>query len=133
MACYSVILPTYNERENLPLIVFLLQETFESLSVLSPHLQLLQRVRGLGRVEFEIVVVDDNSPDKTAEEFSRLQYAMNSDRLRLLKRPGKLGLGTAYLDGLKVAKGNFIFLMDADFSHHVRPELYIHINLVAKT
>jgi dolichol-phosphate mannosyltransferase len=41
-------------------------------------------------------------------------------KIKLLKRPGKLGLGTAYRDGSHLCTGNFIFIMDADFSHHVR-------------
>lgn len=101
MAVYSVILPTYNERENLPLIVYMLYETFT-----------------LNGLNFEIVVVDDNSPDGTAEEFKKLQKIFDANRLRLLERPGKLGLGSAYVDGLKETRGEFIILMDADFSHH---------------
>jgi len=48
-----------------------------------------------------------------------LQKFYSEKKLKLLKRPGKLGLGTAYIDGAKYSNGDFIFLMDADFSHHV--------------
>ncbi|KAL8274147.1 hypothetical protein Esti_001989 [Eimeria stiedai] len=99
---YSVILPTYNEKQNLPLLICLLYETFTS--------------HGLN---FEILVVDDNSPDGTAAEYERLRENLKDrKRLRLLNRPGKLGLGSAYIEGLRETKGNFVFLMDADFSHH---------------
>ncbi len=42
------------------------------------------------------------------------------EKIRILKRSGKLGLGSAYMDGLKLVRGDFVFLMDADLSHHVR-------------
>jgi dolichol-phosphate mannosyltransferase len=64
--------------------------------------------------------VDDGSPDGTAQEVKRLQQA-NEGRIHLLERKGKLGLGTAYIEGFKIAlaKGyNFVFEMDADFSHN---------------
>jgi len=48
-----------------------------------------------------------------------LQKLYSEEKLKLLKRAGKLGLGTAYIDGAKCSKGDFILLMDADFSHHV--------------
>lgn len=98
---YSVILPTYNERKNLPLIIAMIVE----------HLRKT-------KVTFEILVVDDNSPDGTAEVFDRLAKAYPEERLLILRRPAKLGLGTAYIDGLKATVGSFVFLMDADLSHH---------------
>ena len=48
-----------------------------------------------------------------------MQKHYSEEKLKLLKRASKLGLGTAYIDGAKCSKGDFIFLMDADFSHHV--------------
>ena len=100
-ARYSVILPTYNERENLPLVVSLLESVFR-----------------LHALDWEVVIVDDNSPDGTGEVAERLQRALGS-RVVLLRRAGKLGLGSAYRDGLKRCSGQWIVLMDADFSHHV--------------
>jgi dolichol-phosphate mannosyltransferase len=68
----------------------------------------------------EVLVVDDGSPDGTAQQVKRLQKAKEG-RIHLLERKGKLGLGTAYIEGFKIAldKGyDFIFEMDADFSHN---------------
>ena len=92
-----VILPTYNERENLPGIVA---------AVLAQGGQ------------FEVLVVDDNSPDGTGRLADGLAAA--DPRVGVIHREGKLGLGTAYIAGFKwaLAAGyDFIFEMDADFSH----------------
>lgn len=72
----------------------------------------------------EVVIVDDNSPDNTQEVVKELQKVYGEDKIKLLARPGKMGLGSAYIDGLKYATGNYVILMDADLSHHVS---YIHI------
>lgn len=93
-----VIIPTYDERENIR--------------------EILTHVFDL-RPEFHVLVVDDNSPDGTADIVKELQ-AQWSGRLHLLQRAGKQGLGTAYIAGFKWALANgyeFIFEMDADFSH----------------
>ncbi len=93
-----VIIPTYDERENIR--------------------EILTHVFGL-RPEFHVLVVDDNSPDGTADIVKDLQ-AQWPGRLHLLQRAGKQGLGTAYIAGFKWALANgyeFIFEMDADFSH----------------
>ena len=68
--------------------------------------------------EFEVVIVEDNSPDGTLEIAQNLRKIFGEDKLKILSRPGKLGLGSAYIDGLKSCKGDFVFLMDADMSHH---------------
>lgn len=104
---YSVILPTYNERKNLPIVVFLLNDTFVQ--------------HGL---EYEIVIVDDSSPDNTAEVAMQLQKAFPG-RIILKQRAAKLGLGTAYIHALQFITGNFVVIMDADFSHHPKfiPEM----------
>jgi len=98
---YSVILPVYNEKENLPLIIALLVQMFEE-----QHL------------EHEIIIVEDNSPDGTRQVAEQLQKILSKDIIKILARPGKMGLGSAYIDGLKQCRGDFIILMDADMSHH---------------
>ncbi|XP_077785414.1 dolichol-phosphate mannosyltransferase subunit 1 isoform X3 [Podarcis muralis] len=98
---YSVLLPTYNERENLPLIVWLLVRSFEQ-----------------SGNDFEIIVIDDGSPDGTQEVAEQLIKIYGSDKILLRPRAKKLGLGTAYIHGMKHATGNFIIIMDADLSHH---------------
>jgi len=97
---YSVLLPTYNEKENLPIITFLLFDMAEK------H-----------NLDLEIIIVDDNSPDGTSQIAEELMK-IYPNKIYLHKRAGKLGLGTAYIDGLKFCKGNFVILMDADLSHH---------------
>ena len=67
----------------------------------------------------EVVIVDDNSPDGTQERVKELIKIYGSDKIVLHARAGKLGLGSAYIDGLKKCKGKYIVLMDADLSHHV--------------
>jgi dolichol-phosphate mannosyltransferase len=66
----------------------------------------------------EVVIVDDNSPDGTQDVIRELQKVY-SDKIVLHARPGKMGLGSAYIDGLSKCSGDFIILMDADLSHHV--------------
>ena len=93
-----VIIPTYNEKENIQSI--------------------LEHVFGL-QPQFHVLVVDDGSPDGTGDIVEGLQHTFDG-RLHLLRRKGKLGLGTAYIAGFRWAleRGyRFIFEMDADFSH----------------
>lgn len=108
MVKYTVILPTYNERENLPIIFYLLQKTFES-----------------SKLSYQVVIVDDSSPDNTLEVAQALQKSYGKDVITIVSRKGKLGLGTAYVAGLKVSEGDRIILMDADLSHHPKfiPEM----------
>jgi dolichol-phosphate mannosyltransferase len=93
-----VVIPTYNERENIERIVS------EVLSL--PH-------------DLHVLVVDDNSPDGTGTFME--EWAARETRVHALHRPGKLGLGGAYITGFKWALANtdarYIFEMDADFSH----------------
>lgn len=94
-----VIIPTYNEIENIEGIIR---------SVLSQH------------KPFHVLIIDDNSPDRTSDKVIMLQSEFDG-RLFLEKRIDKLGLGTAYVHGFKWAieqKYDFIFEMDADFSHN---------------
>lgn len=69
---------------------------------------------------FEIIIIDDGSPDGTLEAAQELQKIYGKDKIVLKPREKKLGLGTAYIHGIKYSTGNFIFIMDADLSHHVR-------------
>jgi dolichol-phosphate mannosyltransferase len=98
---YSVILPTYNERENLPIIFYLIDKYLTEASL-----------------KYEVVIVDDSSPDGTLEVAQAIRKSFGEDKVIIVSRRGKLGLGTAYSAGLAVAKGNRIILMDADMSHH---------------
>ncbi|KAK3943275.1 dolichol-phosphate mannosyltransferase subunit 1 [Diplogelasinospora grovesii] len=97
---YSVILPTFNERQNLPIITWLLNRTFTQ-----------------NNIDWELVIVDDGSPDGTQDVAKQL-VKVYAPHVQLQTRTGKLGLGTAYVHGLQFAKGNYIIIMDADFSHH---------------
>ena len=69
-------------------------------------------------IDYEIIIVEDNSPDGTLAIANKLQDVYGRSKILVLSRPGKLGLGSAYVDGLKLCSGNYIFLMDADMSHH---------------
>ncbi|KAI1097614.1 family 2 glycosyltransferase [Jackrogersella minutella] len=97
---YSVILPTYNERRNLPIITWLLNRTFTE-----------------SNLDWELIIVDDGSPDGTQVVAEQLVKAY-APHVILKTRSGKLGLGTAYVHGLQFVTGNFVIIMDADFSHH---------------
>lgn len=72
------------------------------------------------KYSYEIIVIDDGSPDGTLDVAKDLQKIYGEDKIVLKPRPSKLGLGTAYIHGMKFATGNFIILIDADLSHHVR-------------
>ena len=101
----SIIVPTYNERENLPILVERIDKALKN------------------KYSYEIIVVDDNSPDRTWEV--ALKLAGKGYPVKLVRRPGKLGLGTAVLDGLKKANGVYVVVMDADLQHppEVLPKL----------
>ncbi|CAK1543517.1 unnamed protein product [Leptosia nina] len=98
---YSILLPTYNERENLPIIIWLI----------------IKYLDGSG-IDFEVIIIDDGSPDGTLDIAKQLQDIYGSKKIVLRPREKKLGLGTAYIHGIKHATGNFIIIMDADLSHH---------------
>jgi dolichol-phosphate mannosyltransferase len=114
---YSIIIPTYNERENLPILVYLIEQAFFEIN--AEHSLLASGTpSNKENVQFEVIVVDDASPDRTQEVVRALQDYYGSHKIRLVARPGKLGLGTAYKAGLAVALGERVILMDADLSHH---------------
>ncbi len=95
-----VIIPTYNEKENIEKII---------------------RAVVNQQKPFDVLVIDDNSPDGTASIVKRLIAAGLKERLFLIERAGKLGLGTAYITGFEWAleqNYEYIFEMDADFSHN---------------
>ena len=97
---HVVVIPTYNERENIELLV----EEIMALDLAT-----------------EIIIVDDNSPDGTGELADEL--AAQHSTIRVIHRPGKMGLGTAHIAGMKAAVAGgtaYILTMDADFSHHPR-------------
>lgn len=102
-----VIIPTYNEIENIE--------------------ALIRRIFTLPRA-FDVLIIDDNSPDGTAVKVQELQAEFGT-MLHLLQRPGKQGLGTAYILGFKYAiekKFEYIFEMDADFSHNPMDLIRLH-------
>jgi dolichol-phosphate mannosyltransferase len=92
----SVVLPTYNERENIGLLLGRL-------------------VDAVGSIPIEIIVMDDSSPDGTGEVVQGL--AASEPRLRLTSRTGKRGLASAVFQAVAEAKGSYVCIMDADLSH----------------
>ena len=64
------------------------------------------------------MIIDDASPDGTLEVAKQLQKVWGREHIVLKSRPAKLGVGSAYVSGLQIATGNFVVIMDADFSHH---------------
>jgi dolichol-phosphate mannosyltransferase len=107
-----VIIPTYNEKENITLII--------------------EAVLALPK-DFHILIVDDGSPDGTASIVKQIQQRVNTSaetKLHLLERSGKLGLGTAYIAGFYFGLANgyeFILEMDADFSHDPKDLVQLYI------
>ena len=103
-----VIIPTYNEKENIEAIITALMEL---------------------PLEFNVLVIDDGSPDGTAAIVKNLMAGKFKNRVFLVERSGKLGLGTAYITGFKWAiehKADYIFEMDADFSHNPQDLLKLY-------
>lgn len=93
-----VIIPTYNEADNIARLIMAILSRYEE--------------------NLDILVIDDNSPDGTGDLVGSIE--MSDKRVRLIRRPGKLGLGTAYLEGFRYALNSGydrIMEMDADFSH----------------
>ncbi len=97
----TMVIPTYNEKENLP--------------------KLVKEVLALPLEDIHVLIVDDNSPDGTGELAEKLRTEYN-DRIHCLHRAGKMGLGSAYREGFKMAMdegADYIGQMDADFSHPI--------------
>lgn len=103
-----VIIPTYNEKENIEAIITAVME----LPIL-----------------FQVLVIDDGSPDGTADIVKKMMKGKYKGCIDLIEREGKQGLGTAYLTGFQWAiehKANYIFEMDADFSHNPKDLLKLY-------
>ena len=103
-----VIIPTYNEKENIEAIITAVMEL---------------------PLEFHVLVIDDGSPDGTADIVKGLMAGKFKGRVHIVERSGKLGLGTAYIAGFKWAiehKADYIFEMDADFSHNPQDLLKLY-------
>ena len=111
MSKHAVVIPTYNERENITLLV--------------------ERIVDLG-LRSRIIIVDDNSPDGTGSLADQL--AAEHPTISVIHRAGKMGLGTAHIAGMKAALDggmDAVLTMDADFSHHPRyiPDLLAALDL----
>ena len=103
-----VIIPTYNEKENIKAIITAVMEL---------------------PIEYHVLVIDDGSPDGTASIVKTLMANQFAGKLHLVERTGKLGLGTAYIAGFKWAiehQYDYIFEMDADFSHNPQDLLKLY-------
>jgi len=96
---FSLIIPTYNEAENIPILLDKVTSVLEGL-------------------DFEIIVVDDNSPDKTYEIVAK--YHARDPRVRCIVRRSERGLSSAVIAGFLRARGNVLGVMDADLSHDPR-------------
>ncbi len=101
----SIVLPTYNERENIPELVARLDRT-------------------LSDVAWEVIVVDDNSPDGTADVARKI--AMHDPRVRVIRRIGRRGLSGACIEGMLASSARFVAVMDADLQHDetLLPRMY---------
>jgi len=94
----SIVIPTYNEKENIKILIQQIQAEFKNNSI-----------------KGEIIIVDDNSPDGTGEILEGLKK--KTKNIKIIHRKGKLGLSSAVLEGWKIAEGNVLGVMDADLSH----------------
>lgn len=113
-----VIIPTYNEKENIENIIRAVTALHEGKTTSSNSIDAQYTTY---EHQFDILVIEDGSPDGTADIVKRLMQTDElKDRLHIIERKGKLGLGTAYITGFKWALEHgyeYIFEMDADFSH----------------
>lgn len=93
----SIVLPTYNEKDNVGPLIFEIQER-------------------LARRDYEIIVVDDDSPDKTWQVVEEIKR--RDKRIHIVRRQGIRGLTSAIIEGIENSKGETVMWMDVDFSHH---------------
>lgn len=100
----SIILPTYNERDNIIFLVDSISNVFQE----------------LGNNNYEIIIVDDNSPDGTSKIVN--DYENKDKKVKLITRKTEKGLGTALKMGINNSEGNYVLFMDSDLSH---PPVYI--------
>eukprot|EP01107_Rhizomastix_libera_P015100 TRINITY_DN5307_c0_g1_i1.p1 TRINITY_DN5307_c0_g1~~TRINITY_DN5307_c0_g1_i1.p1 ORF type:complete len:361 (+),score=80.62 TRINITY_DN5307_c0_g1_i1:261-1343(+) len=109
MSLLSVIVPTYNESGNMRALLSGLNEVLNE-----------------QKIPFEIIVMDDNSPDKTAEEVDRVCKELKLKNVRAVVRTHNRGLSPAVIDGFEEARGDVLLVMDADLSHPIGvvPALY---------
>ena len=98
MKAVSVIVPTYNEKENLPILI-----------------DKINRVFADGKINGDVVIIDDNSPDGTGQLAEQLKEKYKF--LKVVHRPTKLGLGSAYRESFRAAESKLLITMDADLSH----------------
>ena len=104
---YNIILPTFNEEQNIPILFYLLNK---AATKINKH--------------FEVLLVDDNSEDGTRKVVEKLKdfYESKKDNflsVKLCYRPRKMGLGSAYVHACHFVRAEFVVIMDADLSHHV--------------
>ena len=95
----SVLIPTYNEEGNISKLITAIQNVFSE-----------------SKIEGEIIVIDDNSPDGTWKIVRDLERG--NKNLKLVKREKRMGIASALLEGAKISKNELVLTMDADFSHH---------------
>lgn len=95
----SIVIPTYNERENLPVLISEIQEVMNG-------------------IRFEIIVVDDNSGDGTWEVAEH--YVRKSQNIQLIRRVNRKGLSSAITEGFLLARGSYLAVLDADLQHDTR-------------
>ncbi len=96
----SLIIPTYNEKENIPFLISKISKEFKK-----------------SKIPGEIIVIDDNSPDGTGKILDYLKKKYHF--LKVMHRKNKFGLSSAVLEGIRISKGQTIAVMDADFSHPI--------------
>ncbi|KAF7683846.1 putative dolichol-phosphate mannosyltransferase [Astathelohania contejeani] len=107
---YNIIIPTYNEKDNIIPLFKMIHEIFKDMNL-----------------EYQIILIDDNSPDNTFD------IAMSLDNINIVgvKRRGKLGLGSAYKAAVEYITGNYVIIMDADLSHdplHIKDMIKMNLD-----